>query len=159
MVQLCPVIIVSLAVTTAFVLAAPVHGGAMSSVAAAPQVHQCRYNPPQHLKAGNRRGLVEEVQAHGAYDASFLMRLPEEYFYEMVADIQESSGYAACKADVDPKIQAWRANPCNEALKMAILSEWDRLLHGGKIGTKNPGDTAVSSDDDVHDSFSRLSLT
>ncbi|KAJ3792191.1 hypothetical protein GGU11DRAFT_750386 [Lentinula aff. detonsa] len=138
MVQLCSVIIVSLAFTTAFVLAAPVHGGSMSSGAA----HQCRYNRPQDPKAGNRRGLVEEVQAHGAYDASFLMRLPEQYFYEMVADIEESSGYAACKADVDPKIQAWRANPCNEALKMAILSEWDRLLHGGKIGTKNPGDTA-----------------
>ncbi|KAJ3715556.1 hypothetical protein DFJ43DRAFT_1227799 [Lentinula guzmanii] len=153
MVQLCPIIIVSLAIRTAFVLAAPVHDGSMSSVAA-PQAHQCRYNPPQDPKAGNRRGLADDVKSSDAYDATFIMSLPERYFKEMVSDIEKSLEYNACKAKVDPIIRDWTKDPNDEELKSEIVFWWDHLLHDSKIfqnqvnemkaNSAHPGETAES---------------
>ncbi|KAJ3995841.1 hypothetical protein F5050DRAFT_1764324 [Lentinula boryana] len=133
MVQLCPVIIVSLAIRTAFVLAAPVHDGAMSVTA--PQ-DQCQYNPHQDPKAGNRRGLTDDVKTHEAYNAEFLMSLGEHHFKEMVSDIEKSRHYDACKAEVGPIIRDWKQDPSDEELKSEIIFWWDRLLHEGKSITQ-----------------------
>ncbi|KAJ3742399.1 membrane bound O-acyl transferase family-domain-containing protein [Lentinula detonsa] len=137
MVQLCPVIIISLAIRTAFVLAAPVHDGSVSSVAAPQaQVRQCQYNPSQAPKAGNRR-------------ATSTPYLPEH----MILDIENSSGYAACKAEVDHIIRDWKANPSDEELRNEIAFWWDRLVNEGKTfqnqvnemkaNSAHPGETAA----------------